>query len=164
MTKTPARAKALRGTPACSRPPKTWPSWPPSCCAPPMARATGCPKRSSRSSRARMSWPPAATAGWAGASSGRPNAPFGHNGFTGTYIRVELDRKMYLVLLTNAVHPTRDNNKLGGVRRAFSRSSGIRSSCGQEASTTSWLKAARPPVLACPRAAALASRPSNFES
>lgn len=41
-----------------------------------------------------------------------------HNGFTGTYIRVELGRKMYLVLLTNAVHPTRDNNKLGAVRRA----------------------------------------------
>lgn len=40
-----------------------------------------------------------------------------HNGFTGTYIRVELSRKMYLVLLTNAVHPTRENGKLGGVRR-----------------------------------------------
>jgi CubicO group peptidase (beta-lactamase class C family) len=43
----------------------------------------------------------------------------GHNGFTGTYIRVELSRKMFIVLLTNAVHPTRDNNKLGSVRRAF---------------------------------------------
>jgi len=43
----------------------------------------------------------------------------GHNGFTGTYIRVELSRKLYIVLLTNAVHPTRDNNKLGSVRRAF---------------------------------------------
>lgn len=42
-----------------------------------------------------------------------------HNGFTGTYIRVELSRKMYLVLLTNRVHPTRDNDKLGGVRREF---------------------------------------------
>lgn len=41
----------------------------------------------------------------------------GHNGFTGTYMRVELSRKMYLVLLTNAVHPTRDNNQLGAVRR-----------------------------------------------
>jgi len=40
-----------------------------------------------------------------------------HNGFTGTYIRIDLSRKMYLVLLTNAVHPTRDNKKLGGVRR-----------------------------------------------
>jgi CubicO group peptidase (beta-lactamase class C family) len=48
-----------------------------------------------------------------------PKRAIGHNGFTGTYIRVELTRKMYIVLLTNAVHPTRDNNKLGAVRRAF---------------------------------------------
>jgi len=44
-------------------------------------------------------------------------AAISHNGFTGTYIRVELSRKMYCILLTNAVHPTRDNNKLGPVRR-----------------------------------------------
>jgi CubicO group peptidase (beta-lactamase class C family) len=48
-----------------------------------------------------------------------PKRAIGHNGFTGTYIRVELSRQMYIVLLTNAVHPTRDNNKLGSVRRAF---------------------------------------------
>ena len=53
--------------------------------------------------------------GW-GLERGEGNA-IGHNGFTGTYIRVDLGRKMYLVLLTNAVHPTRDNNKLGAVRR-----------------------------------------------
>jgi serine-type D-Ala-D-Ala carboxypeptidase len=46
-----------------------------------------------------------------------PEQAIGHNGFTGTYIRVELSRKVYLVLLTNAVHPTRENNKLGAVRR-----------------------------------------------
>ena len=53
--------------------------------------------------------------GW-GIERGEERA-IGHNGFTGTYIRVDLGRKMYLVLLTNAVHPTRDNNKLGAVRR-----------------------------------------------
>ncbi len=53
--------------------------------------------------------------GW-GIERGEKRA-IGHNGFTGTYIRVELSRKMYIVLLTNAVHPTRDNNKLGPVRR-----------------------------------------------
>lgn len=53
--------------------------------------------------------------GW-GLDNGEHRA-ISHNGFTGTYIRVELSRKMYLVLLTNAVHPTRDNNKLGAVRR-----------------------------------------------
>ena len=46
-----------------------------------------------------------------------PEQAISHNGFTGTYIRVDLRRKMYLVLLTNAVHPTRENNKLGRVRR-----------------------------------------------
>jgi serine-type D-Ala-D-Ala carboxypeptidase len=46
-----------------------------------------------------------------------PERAIAHNGFTGTYIRVDLNRKLFLVLLTNAVHPTRDNNKLGAVRR-----------------------------------------------
>ncbi len=53
--------------------------------------------------------------GW-GAERGEKEA-ISHNGFTGTYVRVELSRKMYIILLTNAVHPTRDNNKLGPVRR-----------------------------------------------
>ena len=53
--------------------------------------------------------------GW-GIEGGEKEA-ISHNGFTGTYIRIELSRKMYLVLLTNAVHPSRENNKLGGVRR-----------------------------------------------
>jgi CubicO group peptidase (beta-lactamase class C family) len=55
--------------------------------------------------------------GW-GTERGSKQA-LSHNGFTGTYIRVELSRKMYIILLTNAVHPTRANNKLGSVRRAF---------------------------------------------
>ncbi|HOX55860.1 MAG TPA: serine hydrolase domain-containing protein [Candidatus Paceibacterota bacterium] len=53
--------------------------------------------------------------GW-GLERGEKRA-IGHNGFTGTYIRVDLDRKLHLALLTNAVHPTRDNHKLGTVRR-----------------------------------------------
>jgi serine-type D-Ala-D-Ala carboxypeptidase len=53
--------------------------------------------------------------GW-GLERGEERA-IGHNGFTGTYLRVDLKRKLYLVLLTNAVHPTRDNDKLGAVRR-----------------------------------------------
>jgi CubicO group peptidase (beta-lactamase class C family) len=65
--------------------------------------------------------------GW-GIERGEKQA-LGHNGFTGTYIRLELSRKMYVVLLTNAVHPTRDNNKLGSVRRAFIDS--VLQACGQ---------------------------------
>lgn len=34
---------------------------------------------------------------------------YGHTGFTGTFFWVDPDKDIYLVLLTNRVHPTRDN-------------------------------------------------------
>ncbi|MFI3294131.1 MAG: serine hydrolase domain-containing protein [Rikenellaceae bacterium] len=37
---------------------------------------------------------------------------FGHTGFTGTYFWIAPDKDMYVVLLTNRVHPTRANRKL----------------------------------------------------
>ena len=40
-----------------------------------------------------------------------------HTGFTGTSMEIELDRKLFIILLTNRVHPTRDNNKISRVRR-----------------------------------------------
>lgn len=42
-----------------------------------------------------------------------------HNGFTGTYLQLDLEQKRFVILLTNRVHPTRDNDKLGRVRREF---------------------------------------------
>lgn len=42
-----------------------------------------------------------------------------HNGFTGTYLQLDLEHQRFVVLLTNRVHPTRDNDKLGRVRREF---------------------------------------------
>jgi CubicO group peptidase (beta-lactamase class C family) len=41
---------------------------------------------------------------------------FGHTGFTGTSVWVDPDRRLFLVLLTNRVHPTRENNKIRAVR------------------------------------------------
>ena len=38
---------------------------------------------------------------------------YGHTGFTGTYFWVEPEKDLLVVLLTNRVHPTRRNNKLG---------------------------------------------------
>ncbi len=52
-------------------------------------------------------------------SAGNTDRLVSHNGFTGTYILLNLDQKRFVVLLTNRVHPTRDNNKLTQVRRAF---------------------------------------------
>jgi CubicO group peptidase (beta-lactamase class C family) len=42
---------------------------------------------------------------------------FGHTGFTGTSLWVDPDAGRYCVLLTNRVHPSRDNDRIGRVRR-----------------------------------------------
>jgi CubicO group peptidase (beta-lactamase class C family) len=44
---------------------------------------------------------------------------FGHTGFTGTSLWIDPERKIYVVLLTNRVHPTRSNVQIQFVRRAF---------------------------------------------
>jgi CubicO group peptidase (beta-lactamase class C family) len=43
---------------------------------------------------------------------------FGHTGFTGTSMWIDPERKMFVILLTNRVHPTRENNAIFEVRRA----------------------------------------------
>jgi len=42
----------------------------------------------------------------------------GHTGFTGTSIWIDPTHDLFVVLLTNRVNPTRQNNKIGGVRQA----------------------------------------------
>ena len=44
---------------------------------------------------------------------------FGHTGFTGTSLWIDPDRKVYVVLLTNRVHPARTNDAILAVRPAF---------------------------------------------
>jgi CubicO group peptidase (beta-lactamase class C family) len=43
----------------------------------------------------------------------------GHTGFTGTSLWIDPARNLYAVLLTNRVHPTRDNDQIQQVRRDF---------------------------------------------
>ena len=52
-------------------------------------------------------------------SSGRFFSPrsYGHTGYTGTSIWTDPERGVWVVLLTNRVYPTRNNNKLGSVRQ-----------------------------------------------
>jgi CubicO group peptidase (beta-lactamase class C family) len=45
-----------------------------------------------------------------------PEEAFGHTGFTGTSIWVDPKDDVFVVLLTNRVDPTRNNNKIGRVR------------------------------------------------
>jgi beta-N-acetylhexosaminidase len=65
------------------------------------------------------------TLGWAvpteGGSSGNYFSAhsFGHTGFTGTSIWIDPDRQLFVVLLTNRVHPTRENMKIQKVRVAL---------------------------------------------
>jgi beta-N-acetylhexosaminidase len=65
------------------------------------------------------------TLGWAvpteGGSSGHyfSSHAFGHTGFTGTSIWIDPDRQLFVVLLTNRVHPTRENQKIAQLRPAF---------------------------------------------
>jgi beta-N-acetylhexosaminidase len=64
------------------------------------------------------------TLGWVvpteGGSSGHYFSPhsYGHTGFTGTTTWIDPDRQLFVVLLTNRVHPTRENHKIAEVRPA----------------------------------------------
>lgn len=55
-----------------------------------------------------------------GSSAGTLFSPrsFGHTGFTGTSLWIDPDRQLYVILLTNRVHPTRENNLIREVRPA----------------------------------------------
>lgn len=48
-----------------------------------------------------------------------PASSFGHTGFTGTSFVVDPQTGLYAVLLTNRVHPTRENAKILRIRRVF---------------------------------------------
>jgi CubicO group peptidase (beta-lactamase class C family) len=64
------------------------------------------------------------TLGWVvpteGGSSGHYFSAhsYGHTGFTGTTIWIDPDRQLFVVLLTNRVNPTRENQKIAAVRPA----------------------------------------------
>ena len=64
------------------------------------------------------------TLGWVvpteGSSSGHYFSAhsYGHTGFTGTTIWIDPDRQLFVVFLTNRVHPTRENHKIAEVRPA----------------------------------------------
>lgn len=55
-----------------------------------------------------------------GSSAGTLLSPrsFGHTGFTGTSIWIDPERRLYVILLTNRVHPTRENDLIREARPA----------------------------------------------
>jgi CubicO group peptidase (beta-lactamase class C family) len=56
-----------------------------------------------------------APAPWASAEMS--NLAYGHTGFTGTSMAVDPELDLYIILLSNRVNPTRDNPRIGEVRR-----------------------------------------------
>ncbi len=65
------------------------------------------------------------TLGWTapteGSSSGHyfSTRSFGHTGFTGTSIWIDPEKQLFVILLTNRVYPTRENEKIQQVRPAL---------------------------------------------
>jgi CubicO group peptidase (beta-lactamase class C family) len=47
------------------------------------------------------------------------SSAIGHTGFTGTSLWIDPDRDLYVVFLTNRVHPTRENNQMPSIRPAL---------------------------------------------
>ncbi len=56
--------------------------------------------------------------GYSSAGSLLSARSFGHTGFTGTSMWIDPERELYVILLTNRVHPTRENNAIRAVRAA----------------------------------------------
>lgn len=75
-------------------------------------------RRQSSSSTRALGWD---TRSATGSSAGDlfSRLSFGHTGFTGTSIWADPERKLFVILLTNRVYPTRENRKIFKVRPAL---------------------------------------------
>ncbi len=74
-------------------------------------------KQSSTSTRA-LGWDTKSMTGYSSAGSLFGEKSFGHTGFTGTSIWADPEKKIFVILLTNRVYPTRNNMKIAQVRPA----------------------------------------------
>ena len=66
-----------------------------------------------------LGWDEKTMNGYSTAGSLFGERSFGHTGFTGTSIWIDPERKIFVILLTNRVYPTRDNHKIRAVRPAI---------------------------------------------
>jgi CubicO group peptidase (beta-lactamase class C family) len=72
-------------------------------------------KRFSEQSSRALGWDTKSETGSSAGDFFSPNS-FGHTGYTGTSVWVDPERKLFVVLLTNRVYPTRENLKISKVR------------------------------------------------
>ncbi len=66
-----------------------------------------------------LGWDTRSVEGYSSAGTLFGPRSYGHTGFTGTSLWIDPDKKLYVILLTNRVYPTRDNPRLGPVRAAL---------------------------------------------
>jgi len=69
------------------------------------------------SSRA-LGWDTKSSTGYTSAGTLMGEHAFGHTGFTGTSVWADPDKKIFVILLTNRVYPTRNNSKIMQIRPA----------------------------------------------
>jgi beta-N-acetylhexosaminidase len=69
-----------------------------------------------RGSTRALGWDTRSTQGYSSAGTKFGPRSYGHTGFTGTSIWIDPDQKIYVILLANRVHPTRENNRHVQVR------------------------------------------------
>jgi CubicO group peptidase (beta-lactamase class C family) len=74
-------------------------------------------KQDAHSTRA-LGWDTKTMNGYSSAGTLFGPGTFGHTGFTGTSVWADPERKIFVILLTNRVHPTRENGKIQQVRPA----------------------------------------------
>jgi len=63
-----------------------------------------------------LGWDTKSKEGYSSAGSKFSENSFGHTGYTGTSVWIDKERGLFVILLTNRVHPTRENTKIGKFR------------------------------------------------
>lgn len=66
-----------------------------------------------------LGWDTKSMTGYSSAGESFGPRSFGHTGFTGTSFWIDPDSRLFVILLTNRVHPTRDNRKHVPIRPAI---------------------------------------------
>jgi CubicO group peptidase (beta-lactamase class C family) len=74
-------------------------------------------RRQKKSTRA-LGWDSKTMTGYSSAGTLFGEKSFGHTGFTGTSIWADPEKKIFVILLTNRVYPTRNNSKITKIRPA----------------------------------------------
>ena len=66
-----------------------------------------------------LGWDTPSATGYSTAGARMSRRAFGHTGFTGTSLWIDPERGVFVILLSNRIHPTRDNDGIRWVRPAL---------------------------------------------